>query len=534
MNLKKLSIVFLGIVFFCISCKKETSWDIDAAIPIANSHLDLNNFFEDTIFKADPSGLLHLKYQKDILSYNMDSLIKLPDTTLSFSYILPPSASLGVNPGDIIYSNSDDIDMSISNGVEIVKAIVKKGVMKADFVNTATQPINFVYKILSANLWGNTFVIDEVIPAGSPSHPTKVTKYYQLDNYEIKMVGASGNKVNSISQQYIIKVASNAQPADLGGGEGIVANISYTDIIPEYVQGYFGQQDLSFGPDSSYLGFLKNLSVSNLTLQQANINFNIINEFGVDLSSEITSVKSINSNSHQTVNLNSGGLLSSINVNRAGKTNNPSNPVFPYYKQISLTSGNSNLLPFIENLPDYLGYGLKAKLNPLGNVSGSNDFAYYGHGLKVVADVDIPLILAADYFTLISYAKLDLTKLDQIKDFNSCEMILQATNHYALNAIIQGYMIDENNQIIDSLYQPGENEIKSGIVNVSNQVIQSTYSRLVSVINNSGMEHLKKCKQMKIVTRFQLPNQPTPIQVEDSDYLDLILNVNVNYRAHTN
>ena len=54
-------------------CKKETSWDLDAAVPIAQSNLNINNFFGDTIFKADPTGLLHIAFSKDILNYKMDN-----------------------------------------------------------------------------------------------------------------------------------------------------------------------------------------------------------------------------------------------------------------------------------------------------------------------------------------------------------------------------------------------------------------------------------------------------------------------------
>lgn len=523
--------MFFGLILG--SCKKETSWDVDVSVPIARSHLDLNNFFADTIFKADANGLLHLNYSKAIINYTMDSLVKLPDTTLNFGYTLPSVASLGVNPGDVLFSSTQETSLDITNGVELVKAIIRKGTIRADFTNTATQPINFHYEILSSNLWSVPFTIDETVAAGSPSHPTKITKYYAIDGYEIKMTGVNGNEINTIPQSYTIKIAPSAQSATLYGGEGLVAQVSYNDIVPEYVQGYFGQQNLTFGPDSTYLGILKNLQVSNLALQQASIQFNIINEFGVEFNSDIQSVKSINDVNNTTVALNSGNLLNAINVNRAGKTNLPSNPVFPYYKQINLTSTNSNLLPFIENLPDYLGYSVQAKLNPLGNVSASNDFAYYGHGLRVVADIDVPLTLSADYFKLVSYSNVDLTKVKQIDNVNSGELVLQATNNYPFSATIQGYMIDESGNVLDSLFMPGENILQGAVTDASNNVLQSTYSKLTGRLDNEGVQRLKLCKKIKFVSYFYLPNQPTPIKINDVNFLDLVLSVNVNYKAKT-
>lgn len=62
-------LIFISLLTSLISCKKETSWDLDAAIPIAKSHLNIANFFGDTIFKADPTNLLHIAFSKDILNY---------------------------------------------------------------------------------------------------------------------------------------------------------------------------------------------------------------------------------------------------------------------------------------------------------------------------------------------------------------------------------------------------------------------------------------------------------------------------------
>ena len=64
-DLKKSFIVLFILVSF-FSCTKETSWDVDLAIPIAKSYLNISNFFGDTIFQADPNGLLHIAFSKDL------------------------------------------------------------------------------------------------------------------------------------------------------------------------------------------------------------------------------------------------------------------------------------------------------------------------------------------------------------------------------------------------------------------------------------------------------------------------------------
>ena len=523
---KSITLLFLLSAFIC--CKKETSWDVDLAIPLAKSHLNISNFFGDTIFKADQTGLLHIAFSKELINYTMDNLVKLPDTTVSITYTVPFSSpiSAGVQIASNATSNDKEITFNLNAGVELNRALVKKGFLKIEYKNTYAQPLLFNYIINSATLWGSQLSINQVISGNS-----SLVKMYPLDGYNINLTGVSGNKVNTLVQTYTISTDASGTADVIQAGQGLVVKLSFTDIVPEYIQGYFGQQDLSFGPDSASFGFLQNFSPNNLILTQSAINFRIINEFGIEMSSSINSLKSIKTAPYTIVTLNSGNLLQSINVNRASKTNNPSNPVFPWFKQININSSNSNLNPFLQNLPNYLGYSVKATVNPLGNISGANDFAYYGRGLKVIADVDIPLALSANYFKLINFSKADLTQLKELNNVNSCEINLQARNNYPFRAQIQGYMLNDQNQIIDSLFIPGQNSVDAGITDINNNVLNYVDSKLVAVFDKTKIQNLTQCKQIKFVSYLYLPNQPTPIKISESSYLDLIVSAFLNYNV---
>ena len=530
----KLSLTLLIISILAASCKKQTTWDVDAAIPIARSNLNISNFFGDTIFKPDASGLLHIAFSKDILNFTMDSLVKLPDTTVTIKYIsifntfLPGNSTIFSNSA----GNDKEITFDVSNGVQLNKAIVRRGNLKIEYSNSYTQPLNFNYNIHSASLLGNIMHINQTIGPGSISNPNTITKYYPLDGYTILLTGISLNKVNTLVQTYTISTDVTAVGDNLLAGQGLVVKLSFEDIVPEYVQGYFGNQNLSFGPDSSAVSFLNNFKPSNLMLTQSSINFRVINELGVEMNSSFYNLKSIKTvPPPNVVTLNSGSLLQSININAAGKTNNPSNPVFPWVKQININNTNSNLNAFLSNLPNYFGYSVKAKLNPLGNQSAGNDFAFFGHGLKVIADVDIPLALSANSFYLVNYANVDLTNLKELSNVNYCELILQATNNYPFDAKLQGYMINDQNQTIDSLFSNTNNKVNSAATDINNNVLNFTNTKLTIPIGDDKLTHLRLCKHIKFVIQLFLPNQPTPIKLMDSSYMDLILSANVNYRA---
>lgn len=523
------------IIFLAFSCKKEASWDIDATVPIAKSQLDINHFFGDTIFNSDPTGLLHINFSKTLLNYTIDSLAKLPDTTIKSSFT--SFFDHYIDPNTQVYTNSllsdKEVTFDVANGIELNKAKIRKGILKVELSNTFSGPLNFIYELNSASLWGNTLKVNLIAPGGSTLAPSVITQTYSLENYDVDLRGSTLNKVNTLVQNYEIRTLPSSPTTLLAVGEGLNMKISFLGVIPEYAQGYFGQQSLSIPKDSAFVSFFENFNPNGLLLTQASINFNIINEFGVELSSNISNVKSIKTNPRNVVSLSPINSLQSINVNRASKTNNTSNPVFPWVKTIFFNTTNSNLNAFIENLPNYLGFSADTKLNPLGNISGSNDFAYYGHGLKVTADVDIPLSLSANYFSLIKYSKIDLSKAKQLDNVNDCEIVLFAKNNFPFRAQIQGYLLNDKNQVIDSLFIPGQNYVQAALSDLSNNVIAPNDSKLVVSFSKEKLDKLKLCKQIKFISYLFLSNQPTPIKLTEKSYLDLVVNANVNYKAKT-
>src|ERR1700741_5123151 len=114
----KISLFVLLIAAF-ISCRKsfETDWDIDIEAPIARSKLNIKNFFSDSLFSSDPTGLLHLSFSKKIAGFQLDSLVQLPDTVLSYGFVLG-SGALYIPAGNSIlgFPQTQEIPFNISNG----------------------------------------------------------------------------------------------------------------------------------------------------------------------------------------------------------------------------------------------------------------------------------------------------------------------------------------------------------------------------------------------------------------------------------
>jgi hypothetical protein len=520
--------VFLGLVLIIFyQCRKPSAanWDVDMVFPVVNSKLNIRNFLGDTLFKIDNAGLLSLSINEELTAIKLDTLLQLPDTTIVkdffafFPTYLTPGQSLTFFP-------AAELTFNIDNGVALKKTDIRQGVLNVKFSNSSTQPLDLIYKITSATKSGQTFQISETVPPGNKS----LIKSYSLAGYALNLRGISGNLYNTIVQTYTVSLNQNAQATTINFGQGAAIEVSYSNIVPDYVEGYFGQQTIAIPSDTTKIDLLNEIDISNFMLADASLNFKIFNEFGAEFSSDLSNIKSISTKNNNFVMLNSASL-SNINVNRATKT---STTIFPSIKTISLVPANSNILPFLSNLPNKLTYQGSVKVNPLGNISGYNDFAFYNTGIKVLAEINIPMRFNANYFKLVSNTKVDFSKVTQLDNVNSGRLVLNAINGYPFSADVQVYLLDETGLVTDSLFAVGSNLVEKGNTDAQYIVTSPKTSKIYMPLNTAKLEKLKSSKTLRITSKFFLPPGPPPIQLFDKYMLDINVVAELNYNVSRN
>lgn len=492
------------------SCRKSnnSNWDTDIIFPLVNSQLTLKNFLGDSIFKGDNTHQLILSATRTITAIKLDSLLKLPDTTVVSSFTSPIPFPTQLNPGQSLpFFPPQPLTFNTGNGVAIKTILVRSGQLMAKFSNSLTETLDLTYVISSAIKNGQPLTIFERIPPGVNS----LIKTYDLSGYNINLTGQNGFTYNTLVQNYTITLDPAATTSiSVNYGNGANAILSYTNVIPDYADGYFGQQTINLNLDTARLNLLSNFQASNFMLNNASLNFRIMNGFGVDLSGNLSNVQSISSTSIVPLVTNQ---LNTINVNRATRAGNT---VFQSVKLISINNGNSNINPFLSNLPSKLTYQGSININPLGNVSSFNDFAFYNQSLNVLADLNIPMNFNANYFKLQSISSASFNKVNQLNNVKSGVLNLNATNGYPFDAILQVYLLDKNKNVIDSLFEPGYNKIAAGQINSSNIVTQPVNSVLKVPISKQKVENLQKTAFIKLVSVFNMPPNPPSIVLYDT------------------
>ena len=511
------------------SCRKPnvSNWDVDVIFPIVKSTLNIKNFIGDSIFIPDNTGLLSLNVTRQVTAIKLDSLLKLPDTTIINTFTVPVFFPTTLTPGQsLTFFPASELHFDISNGIALKKVDVKSGLLTIKFTNDLTEPLDLLYIIPSAQKNGQPLTISETVPPNN----VPLFKTYDLSGYSLNMRGINGTVYNTIVQQYTVSVNANANPVQVTYGQGAKTTLTYSKIIPDYVEGYFGQQTIALPFDTAHIDIFNNFQASNFMLNDARLNFKILNEFGTEFAASLFNIKSVNSKNANVVSL-TNSTLSNININRASKAGTT---IYPSIKSVSLTNTNSNIVPFLSNLPNKLTYQGSINVNPLGNLSGYNDFAFYNTGIKVLADISIPLRFNADYFKLSSTSTVDFSNVKQLENVNHGNFIISALNGYPFRAQIQAYLMDNQNQIIDSLFLLGTNFIERANLDAQNNVTSPNQSKLNVPITPIRIQNLKKAKLIKLVTYFIMPPNPPDIKLYEDYSFDINIVAELNYNVKRN
>lgn len=517
---RKLFLIIPLLVF--LHCRKSSNanWDVDLVFPVVKSQLNIKNFIGDSIFKTDNTGLLNLNLTRTITAIKLDSLIKIPDTTVTNSFLA--FFNLPLTPGQT-FTNlpTTELKFNLGNNVALKKVDIRKGILTVKFSNTVNQPLDLLYVIPSAIKNGQPFTVLETVPTGINS----LIKNYSLEGYSLNMQGLSGNTYNAITQAYTVSLNANAAATTVTFSQGANIELTYSNIIPEYAEGYFGQQTVPIKLDTTNFNIIKNFEAKNFMLNSATFNFNILNQFGAEFTGSLFNIKAINGASVVPLNTSQ---LSGININRASKSGST---IFQSVKSVSLTTLNSNITSFLSVLPDKLTYQGNITVNPLGNLSGYNDFAFYNTGLKVTADVNIPMRFNANYFKLISNTAVDFTNIKQLDRINYGDFVLSASNGYPFNAQLQAYMLDENQHVIDSLFNASNNTFNKGVTDAQNIVTFPTRTALRIPFDKNKLQNIKKTKSLKIVSYFIMPPNPPDIKLYENYVFDVNIIAELNYNV---
>ncbi|MBK6839405.1 MAG: hypothetical protein IPG90_15015 [Bacteroidetes bacterium] len=518
-----LSSLLLLLFVLQLACKKENDrpqWDVAVKGPILKASLTLDNLIADSLQHTNPDGSLSIVFDSDVFKLDPDSLFKIPDTTLNtlniWQFITYP-----VQPNTPFYSVNNNIQLGIS-GPQLTEVAIRSGKIKLDIRNTLPSKVIIIYQIPKAIKNGLPFKVQEVIDSGSITNPTLFSGTYDLDGYLVDLTGATGNQFNTA--YYDVQAISDPQgnAFDIHTGDTLInLNTTILELIPEYGRGYLGQKTIHQS-GNSLAGIGQTIRSGMVELDSVTLDLDIENGLGAEIQAMISSFSSLNENTGNSVGLVAPGVLNRfINMNRATETGQFSDPVRPTHAYIHLDNSNSNLIQLIENLPDRFFYDIDFSLNPLGNVSGSNDFLYRDHLVNTHMVVNVPLRFALNQVFLVDTQEIATADLLNLDPVGLSTFTLLVDNGFPFALDLQLFLINESGSITDSLLVPSQ--IAMANVDVNFRVLSSVRTKIPIPVDGLRKQHLLEARKMAIKAKFTSPSYPSLVQMYADYHLDLKL-----------
>ena len=520
--------------FIFISCHRDSpSWDTQILAPVVNASMSINNIITSSYIKNNPDSTVSLVFTDSLYNLNIDTIVTIPDTVLNYdeTNILGTQT---INPGTEMFVSTPNPTTTIYpiGSVELTEGILQSGYLIFAIRNPLSQPVDYYYKVLNVIIGTDTLHVDTVIKAFQ-----SLTIKIPLNGYTINFKGPSGNGYNDITTSIEVYLDPSAIPVVIPSGDTVVSSkVSFTNVIPYYAKGYFGTTTKSFGPENVAFPVFNKIVAGTLNLQNVSVNLTLTNGFGVDASLILSKLTS--NRNGDTIPLHATGVVgSTIHVNRATATNSPApaSPVNPSVLNFTINPTNSNIINWLDNMPTSIGYSLQVTTDPLGNVSGSNDFAYYGYGISANINVTIPLSLIANNLTLADTLAVNFAgSANTTQHIKSGTLTIYASNGFPFSAGLQLYLLNKNNIVYDSLFIPATQTINAAPVNAVTGIVTNPQSSVLTIsLDAAHTQELFNTKNIILHARFNMGNLPSTYRkIYDYYQLGLKLVGNFDYQIN--
>ncbi|NQX91839.1 MAG: hypothetical protein HRT74_06900 [Flavobacteriales bacterium] len=449
-------------MFFClISCRREdpTSWDVHVLVPIAYGTLSLDDLVppSDSILIADADGLLHYVLSDTINGLELDSLVQIPDTVIRQSFT-PPFAGgpFTLPPGTQVWNSVENLSFAVSTA-QIKEIIASGGTLNYSVQSQVDGELDVSYDLPGVTLNGQPFLIEIQTQPGSVNSPYESSGEVDLTGYEIDLTGEDGTDSNTLSGNLVVDVSSSAdESAQVFGSDSLILLLTFQNADVEYARGFFGQQTVDLG-ETIDLELNNSIAGNPVFLEAMDLDVELINYVGVDVSMNLTELTA-SRNDQSSVSLNHSLIGATQNITRATEIDGE---IFPNAYTYEFDEENSNLTEWVGLIPEELAVAGEIEINPLGDISGGNDFIFTDQSIELIYNLDVPLCVGVDNVLFV-----DTLEVDSIPDLpnGSGVVWLYLENSFPMGGTIslkregeESLFLAQDEVLVAGFYQPNFN-----------------------------------------------------------------------------
>ena len=444
--MKGLVLIAVGGLFLLLGCTfngddyeiKSISVNPEIAIPLATGKLSIKDILDQTdsaYVRVYSDGLVYLSFEETLVTQDIRDLIKLPDLGNIDRALDFPSGAYPPSSSDVEATiSSSTIDMGMDP--EMLTEIAFK-----------SGSLNYIAQLVPPNS-EVPFEIKIEIPEFLDINDDPFSKIISGSN-SISLAGYTfkSSVANTFTLNLILIIKQHSNTYVIAPGTEVQVSINYSGADFSYIIGFFGDQIANPPPQSLDIGtfgdFLEDGTVS---FAQPKISLDVISDYGVPIQLTFADLQARKEGSSIPIQINPS---SPFNVAQPASLGESATTT------VSITNVNQ-----IFNFgPSEFYYQVSGRINS-GLTSGVNFMADTSK-MRIHLDVELPLHGQASGIQMADTVALDLQDIDA-SQIESAQIKAHITNQLPLDGEIQLNLLDENNNLIESLLAPTQTHIIKG------------------------------------------------------------------------
>jgi len=370
---------------------------------------------------------------------------------------LHASTATAIFPSQNLVNSQRDVNYNL-RGPLFKSFIIRSGHIKFTTKSTIKDSMFVNYIIPGAKKNGVPVTLNMIVP---PSTGTvqSLTDTFALNGYNVDLSGQNHDSVNAFFNVLQVHIDSTGRLETLSLSDSVYIFYGLLSVVPEYAKGYLGTSAYTVGPQSAPFSLFSNLNINKLTIPKLKVTLQISNGVGAMAVGKLVSISAFNSKTNQTLPLICSQYINkSINIPAAADT------LTPAVINLALDETNSNINKLLEILPDQFLYQMAFTIDPNTTVATTKyqDFIYYGSAINANLDLELPLQFGVQGLVLEDTLAVDFGNTIDLSRIETGTLHLITSNDYPLEAKVQLYLIDKNNNVTDSLINTPANLITAG------------------------------------------------------------------------
>ncbi len=501
---------------------KDSHIKPEIAVPLVYSSLtfaDILGQHPNSTITVDSNHFCTLVYKGKLFSLRADELIDIPSQNAYQSYALTATQiNTLTSVGTVSFSASQIIDVSNGANISLDSMEFKSGTLDIAINSQFLQ--NGQLQISIPSLKKNGIAATQTVPivynngipfnVGNPGAPAAS---FDLTGYKADFTN-NGTTHNQLRINYTITLTQPGTAPTTATALFVNCNINQPEF--KNLFGYFGQMQLAPEGDTLALSVFENAyGMGSFTVVNPQMIFTINNSFGLPIRANITRFEAYNASSGNFTLSNLGIPnplpVNSPTVNQIGQSITTS---------FTLTKQNSDVYNIIAQKPQMLIYKIDALSNPTG--AQQTNFVIDTSMLALNLEVDLPMYGTANDFCVQDTFDFKFENIDNVES-----MLIHSTvtNGFPIDAEMQVYFTDENYNLLDSLFVPGQVILAAAPVNNSTGYVSNSTSKTTDVeLSPVKILHLNNTKKMLVrATATTINNGTTDVKIYDYYKLDVTI-----------